>query len=188
MLPPWISNRRSRRAIDPDRPVSIELVGELLEAARWSPSSVNEQPWRYLVFDDRDAEARERARGWLEPGNVWAKRAPVLLLSVVNRLWVRDGQVNRHAWHDVGAANMAIALVGCEAGLVVHAMAGFDRSKARDEGRVPEGSSPVAMIALGWPGDPNLLPEHQRARETADRQRKPVSELAYWGEWGKALP
>ena len=180
-----LARRRSPRAFDPNRQVSRLALRTLLEAARVAPSCFNEQPWRFLVFDGESPEALERARGCLSEGNAWARRAPALILSVAAERWSRDGSPNRWAEHDVGLASENLALQATSLGFAVHFMAGFDEKKARELFRIPEGFTPMAMIAVGYPGDPDELPPKLRARERAPRQRKPIEEIAFAGRWDR---
>ncbi len=180
-----IARRWSGRAIDPERPVDRDTVLTLLEAARLAPSSFNEQPWRFLIFDGSDGAALERARSCLVAGNAWAKRAPLLLLSVTAERWQKDGSVNRHAQHDVGLASENLALQATSLGLTVHFMAGFDAHRARELFLIPEGFTPMVMIAIGYPGKVEELPEALRERELATRHRRPLSEIAFAGHWNE---
>jgi nitroreductase len=177
--------RWSGRAIDPDRPVSRAIVLTLIEAARVAPSSFNEQPWRFLLFDGSDGEALEQARSCLVEGNAWAKKAPALLLSVAAERWGKDGSPNRHAQHDVGLASENLALQAIAEGLVVHFMAGFDAERARELFGIPDGFTPMAMIAVGYPGDVEKLPPKLHDRELAPRRRKPIEEIAFAGTWDR---
>ncbi len=180
-----LARRWSGRAIDPGKPVDPDTVMTLLEAARWAPSSYNEQPWRFLVFDGQDSAALEQARSCLAAGNSWAKRAPLLLLSVSSERWQKDGSPNRHAQHDVGLASENLALQATALGLAVHFMAGFDADQARELFSIPEGFTPMAMIAVGYPGNAEELPEKLRDRELAPRRRRPLSEIAFAGRWNQ---
>ena len=180
-----LARRRSPRAIDPNRRVSRLAVRTLLEAARVAPSCFNEQPWRFLIFDAEDPEALEQARGCLSEGNAWARRAPVLILSAAVERWARDGSPNRWAEHDVGLASENLALQATSLGFAVHFMAGFDARRARDLFGIPEGCTPMAMIAVGYPGDPDELPPRLRDRELAPRQRKSIEEIAFAGRWDR---
>jgi nitroreductase len=155
----------------------------LLEAARIAPSCFNEQPWRFLVFDDEDPEALEQARSCLIAGNSWAKLAPVLILTAAAERWQKDGCPNRHAQHDLGLASENLALQATSLGLAVHFMAGFDGARARKIFEIPEEFTPMAMIAIGHPAEPDTLPEQLRARELAPRQRRPIDEIAFQGRW-----
>ncbi len=183
-----LARRWSPRAIDPDLPVPREAIHAMLEAARVAPSSFNEQPWRFLVFDGEDPKALERARSCLTAGNAWARQAPVLLLSVASETWARDGSPNRHAQHDVGMASENLALQATASGLAVHFMAGFDFERARELFAIPQAFTPMAMIAVGYPGKLEELPPKLRDRELAPRKRKPIEEIAFAGTWGRPFP
>ena len=188
LLAELIDRRWSPSAFDEDRQVEPEKIQILLEAARWAPSCYNEQPWRYLVFDGRDVEALEKARACLVPGNAWALKAPVLMLSVACESFARNGKPNRHGQHDVGLASENLVLQALELELVAHQMAGYDADRARTEFQIPEGFTPMAMIAIGYPfhGDLSGLGEKLKARELSPRVRKSIGEIAFGGTWGRA--
>jgi nitroreductase len=180
-----IRRRWSPRLFEEGREVEREKLMSLLEAARWAPSCFNEQPWRYLVFDQSDLEAMERARACLVPGNAWALKAPVLMISVARDNFTYNEEPNRTAQHDVGLASENLVLEAVAMGLVAHQMAGFDAARARREFNIPEGFTVLAMIAVGYPYRGNLddLGEAVRAKEAAARKRKPISEIAFAGTW-----
>lgn len=183
-----LSRRWSARAIDPAKPVAPEVLRSLLEAARWAPSSSNEQPWRFLVFDESTVAAREQARGILTGNNkVWAVAAPVLVLTVAKDTWTKNGEPNRHAAHDVGAASENLLLQASAHGLAAHPMAGYESDKARTLFGIPDGFTSMAMIAIGHPAPVEILPEPLRTRETQPRVRKPLGEIAFAGAWEKPL-
>jgi nitroreductase len=182
-----IARRRSPRSFDSGRTVSREAILSLLEAARLAPSSFNEQPWRFLVFDGEDRSSLEQAQSCLAEGNAWARSAPMLLLSAAVDRWSRDGTPNRHAQHDVGLASENLALQATARGLGVHFMAGFDAERARTHFGIPKGFTPMAMIAVGYPGDPDKLPPKLRERELAPRKRKRIEEIAFAGRWDEPL-
>jgi nitroreductase len=116
-----------------------------------------------------------------------AYRAPVLMLSVA-QLQFEDGSLNRHALHDTGMAAENLVIQATALGLVAHQMAGFRIDQARADCKIPEGYDPVAMIAVGYPGDPALLPDRLRAREVRPRVRKPLTELVYSATWEQPSP
>jgi nitroreductase len=180
---PLLANRWSGRAIDANKPISKEILLQLLEAARWAPSCANEQPWRFLVFTEEHPEALEKARSCLVPGNAWARKAPVLLLSVANEKWARDGSPNRFAVHDVGLASQNVALQASNLGLVLHFMGGYDAAKATELFNIPAGHQALAMIAVGYPGNPDELNEKQKEAELSPRTRKPLDEVAFFAGW-----
>jgi nitroreductase len=184
-----IARRWSPVLFDESREVEREKILSLLEAARWSPSCFNDQPATYLVFDGSDAEALNRARSCLVEGNAWARKAPVLLLSVARDNFAYNGKPNRHAHHDVGAASENLVLQAVELGLAGHQMAGYDVDKARQEFSIPEGYTPMAMLAIGYPRPDDLagVDEKTRARELAPRSRRPIGEMAFSGKWGESF-
>src|ERR1700737_1544340 len=179
-----IRNRWSPRAFAEKR-VPPEGLRSLFEAARWAPSSNNEQPWAYLVATKDDAENFAKMLGVLVEFNAgWAKDAPVLALSVAHTTMQRDGKPNRVALHDVGSATAQLTFEANARGLQVHQMAGFDAEKARQTFAIPPDWEPVAAIAIGYPGNPESLPDKLRERELAPRTRKPVDEFVMTGSWG----
>ena len=183
-----IRRRWSPRAFA-DRPVEPEKLRSLLEAARWAPSSFNEQPWSFIIATRENREEFERMLSCLVEGNVaWTKNAPVLMLSVAELKFERTGKPNRHAFHDVGLAAENLVIQATALGLVVHQMAGIHVEKAREVYHIPEGYEAVAGIAVGYPGDPATLPEPLREREQALRARKPLESFVFTGRWGQASP
>jgi nitroreductase len=183
-----IARRWSPRAFS-DQPIEAAKLRCLFEAARWAPSSNNEQPWGFLVATKQDQAGFDRLLACLLEGNrKWADRAPVLILSVASLRFTDDGKPNRHAFHDTGLAVENLVLQAVALGLVAHQMAGFDVEKARAECRIPEGFDPVAMIAVGYPGDAAALPDYLHKRELKPRERKPAGEFVFSSRWGEVSP
>jgi nitroreductase len=183
-----IARRWSPRAFD-ERPVEQETLKSLFEAARWAPSSNNEQPWRFIVASKETSTDYDRLFACLVEGNrKWAFRAPVLILSVASLLFEDDGKPNRHALHDTGMAAENFVLQATALGLQAHQMAGFDTQKARQTCLIPTGFDPVAMIALGYPGDPAVLPDYLREREIKPRERQPIVDFVFSIKWGQRSP
>ena len=180
-----IRTRWSPRAFA-DKSVAPDVLRSVFEAARWAPSSNNEQPWAYLVATKEDADNFAKMLGTLVEFNQnWAKHAPVLALSVAHLKSSRDGKPNHVAQHDVGSASAQLTFEANSRGLFVHQMAGFDGNKARQVFGIPEDWQPVAAMAIGYPGEPGSLPQPLRDRELGPRTRKPLSELAMTGKWGQ---
>ena len=183
-----IRERWSPRAFA-EKSVPPEVLRSLFEAARWAPSSSNEQPWAYLVATKEDPENFGKMVGVLVEFNAdWAKHAPVLALSVAHLKMHRDGQPNRVALHDVGSASAQLTLEANARGLFVHQMAGFHGEKARQEFGIPPDWEPVAALAIGYPGNPDSLSQKLRERELAPRTRKPLKEFVMTGAWGRTAP
>lgn len=178
-----IASRYSPRAFS-DRPVSDRDLELILEAARWAPSSMNEQPWRFLVTRQA-GEGYDAMIATLTGNNPrWAVRAPILMLVMAHRQLSRIGVANPHARHDVGLAVAQLTLQATHMGMGLHQLGGFDAGKARAAFAIPEDLDLVSIIALGWPGDPEELPEDLRERERVRSTRKPLSELVSYGRLG----
>ncbi len=160
-----------------------------LEAARWAPSCFNEQPWRFFVgAENVNPDALQELQTLLVSGNGWAQKAPVLMLSVAKLNFTYNGEPNRHGQHDVGLAVENFVLQALDMGLMCHQMAGFYVDKAVEVLQIPEGYEPMAMMAMGYPGDPNELDPQLKERELASRERKPLQELVFSNQWGSGFP
>ena len=182
-----LKRRWSPRAFT-ERLVESEKLRSLLEAARWAPSSNNEQPWRFIVGNKDNETDWSRLFACLLDGNrKWAYRVPVLILSVASLNFEDDAKPNRHAFHDTGMAVENLVLQAVVLGLATHQMAGFDVEKARADLKIPSGYEPVAMIAVGYPDDPASLPDRLRERELQPRSRQPISDWTFSGQWGTSL-
>ena len=182
-----LRRRWSPRAFD-DRFIEPEKLRSLFEAARWAPSSNNEQPWRFLVATKENTIEHDLLFNCLVEGNQkWAHRAPALLLSVA-KLQFEDGSPNRHAFHDTGMAVENLIVQATAFGLVAHQMAGFRIEQARTDCKIPAEYEPVAMIAVGYPGDSAQLSDRLRAREVQPRVRNPLTEFVYSAIWAQPSP
>ncbi len=171
------TERWSPRAFSPE-PLAREEVLRMFEAARWSPSCFNEQPWLFVWADDR--KGRERILGTLgERNRAWARNAPLLAVLFARRRFEDDGKPNRWAAFDCGAAWMALALQARLSGLYTHAMGGFDAAGAHRALGVPEQDyEAMCVIAAGRRGDPADLPAEMRERERPGLERRPLESTA----------
>jgi nitroreductase len=183
---PVIHERWSARAFA-DRDVSQEDLKRLFEAARWAPSSNNEQPWRYIVGTRGTETHRKIYESLVGFNQAWAGKAPVLILGVAKSTFSHNNTPNLHAVYDLGAASAYLVLQAAALGLTTHQMAGFDRDKARKLLGIPEGFELGVAMALGYQGEPETLGNDVLIqRETSPRERKPLSEFVY-ANWGEEL-
>jgi nitroreductase len=180
-----ILKRWSPRAFS-EKSVPDEVLQSLFEAARWSPSSNNEQPWAFLVAtkDDPETYAKELST-LVEFNQAWAKSAPVLVISVSRMAFAKNGTPNRNAFYDTGAAVAHLTSEATARGLYVHQMAGFDPKKAKETFGIPEGWEPISAFTIGYLGDPETLSDALRERELAPSTRKPLAEFVMSGKWGQ---
>lgn len=170
LVDPQFPSRWSPVAFDAG-PLEPGLLEACLEAARFAPSSSNEQPWFFLVADEPAALAR--ARELLVPANRrWADRAPALIVVFARRRFRRNGQENRWAAFDTGAAWMSLALQASKLGLATHAMGGFSAEAALElAGLSADEAEALCVIALGRPGRTEDLPEDLRPRQQPNARR-----------------
>lgn len=179
-----VRHRWSPRAFS-NQPVAPEVLRSLFEAARWAPSSNNEQPWAFLVTTREDQESHAGMLSTLvEFNQAWAKHAPVLAIAVSQLAFARTGKPNRNAFYDTGAAVANLSFEATSRGLFVHQMAGFDPHKAIELLEIPSGWEPIAAFVIGYPGEPAFLPDPLRERELGPRERKPLESFVMGGHWG----
>jgi nitroreductase len=172
-----------------DRDVAAQDLRSLFEAARWAPSSYNEQPWSYLVATRGEPAEFERLLSCLvETNQAWARHAPVLALGVTRHAFTRNDKPNAAAEHDLGLAAGGLLVEATARGLVVHQMIGILPERARELYAIPEHSHALTGLAIGYEGDPDGLPDALRARSLAPRTRKPLAEFVFGARFGQGSP
>ncbi len=166
-----IEQRRSRRAYS-DVLVEQDKITSLFEAARWAPSSMNEQPWTYIYASKHQTELWHKLFDVLLDGNKsWAVNAPLLILSLARKNFVRNNEPNGSAKYDLGGANAFLSLQATQLGLNVHQMGGYDRMKAKEVLNISDTYEFGVMMAVGYLGDIETLSENLKQRELAPRER-----------------
>jgi len=164
-------DRWSPRAMSGEAMPNDALMS-LFEAARWAPSSYNNQPWR-ILYATRNGSHWQMFVDLLVPGNqVWAKNAAALLLFISKKTFTFNGKPCITHSFDTGAAWENLALQGWLSGYVVHGMQGFDYERARTELSIPDDYHVEAMAAVGLPASPEVLPEQLQAKEGPSDRRK----------------
>lgn len=170
-----IAGRWSPYSFD-GRAVPAAELDALFEAARWAPSSYNEQPWRYIVATRDEPEAHARLCSCLvEANQAWAKNASVLALGCYSTTFKRNGQVNKAAAHDLGAASAMLSIEAAARGLVVHQMIGILPDRARELYAVPTEFEVLTGLAIGYAADASKLPPEVASRDAARRPRNPIA-------------
>jgi nitroreductase len=181
-----IQHRWSPRAYDASRLVPRAELMRLFEAARWAPSSRNEQPWRFVVLDRvAGPEQWRKLFETLTPSNqAWAAAAPVLVLAAVRTTYEDIGAENQMSYYDAGQAVALLTVQATSQGLSIRQMEGFDRARAREAFGIPAEFEPAVAMAIGYAGDPEALSlEKHKAAEKQPRQRRPLSDFVYEGHW-----
>jgi len=168
----WSPKAFSSHAVEPEK------LAQLFEAARWSPSCYNAQPWRFVMAARQEAEGYNRLLSTLvEPNRQWAQQAPVLILAVAKLDFDHAPKPNRHAFYDLGQSVANLTVQATALGLQIHQMGGFDAAAARELVAIPKGFEPVAVLALGYP-DGQAAPQ-------AGRTRKDLADFVFSGSWGR---
>lgn len=182
-IDPLILHRWSARAFS-DEPVTDQELNQLFEAARWAPSSYNNQPWVF-VFAKRGTPAWDTFKNLMVDFNKsWTNNAGALVVIASREKTDTGRPMHTHSF-DTGAAWQNLALQATSMGLIAHGMSGFDYAKAKEALQIPDGYAIEAMIAIGRPGSLENLPEELRARETPS-ERKPVEAFAFEGAFPAA--
>jgi nitroreductase len=167
-----IRNRKSSRSFS-NQPIEASIINSLFEATRWAPSSTNEQPWLYIYATRDQTELWTKLFECLNPSNkIWAKDAPLLILSLARKNFSRYPGSNAHAMYDLGGANSFLSLQAVEFGLQVRQVAGFNPQLTIERIKIPTDIYEIGVfIVIGYPGDPQTLPENLQLRERVPRER-----------------
>ncbi len=176
-----IEIRRAKRALS-EKKIAHEVLKRIMTAATYAPSCFNNQPWRFVVVDEKSS--LEAIHESLAGGNYWVKKAPaVVIVATKPELDARLSDRREYALLGCGLAAENLMLQAFQEGLFAHAIAGFDPLVVKAKLRVPEDYIVITLIALGYPGDESHLSEKHRSLEHSPRERKPESEVISWNAW-----
>jgi nitroreductase len=156
----------------------------ILEAARWAPSAFGEEPWRFIVARRGDPH-RQALEETLMEGNAWAKGASLLIASLARENLTRNDRPNATALHDTGLATANLLAEATARGLITHPMSGFDKRRLKEAFGVPEGFTPVILLAVGH-HDSELDAQDLTNRESRPRRRRSLAETVFGGVFGEA--
>jgi nitroreductase len=180
-----LHRRRWSPTVFEDKPVPENVMASLFEAARWSASCFNEQPWNFVVASrHRDPASFAASVECLTPGNrAWAKDAPILMFSVAKRNFDKNGAPNRYAWYDTGQSVAHMSLEAISLGVFLHQMAGFDPALVKAVAKIPDTHEVVSAIALGYGVEADKVGPDAAAREKAPRSRRDASSFVFNGNF-----
>ncbi|WP_138430909.1 nitroreductase family protein [Fodinibius saliphilus] len=172
-----LQKRWSPRAFS-DKSIEPELLKQLFEAARWAPSSYNEQPWHFIAARKEDEEAFKKLSAVMNDFNRgWALAAPVLVLGLTKTTFEMNENSNPHAGHDLGQAISHLTFEASRHDLYVHQMAGILPDKAREIYDIAENVEPMTMFAIGYKEAASQLDDGLQEKEQAPNERKPLSDI-----------
>ncbi len=186
---PLIRDRWSPVCFSPRR-IEPEILGSLFEAARWAPSSYNEQPWAFCIAtQDQPVEFAALLGCLMDANQAWAKHAYALIITVAKLSLDRNQKPNRHCYDDTGSATQNLMLQAMSHGIFCHPMGGFDGEKARSVLAIPATHEPLTAMAIGYPAeDGSTLDASLRQRDQSARSRKPLSSIVHTGKFGSPDP
>ena len=179
---PLIASRWSPRAYD-ERVVEPEKLQRIFEAARWTASSSNLQPWFFLVGFKEDTVYQKIADTLAEFNQLWALHAPVLVLAIAKTTNSR-GEINNAHAYDVGQAVASLSLQAMSEGVYTHQMGGFDAEDVAISLEIPEEYKVLVVFTLGYLGDVEQLHPNLKKLELSPRTRRSVSETVFTGSFG----
>lgn len=176
--------RHSGKSYQPHTAVSVEQMRVLMEAARWAPSSHNDQPWYFIICDRYlTPEAYLKAFESLKTTQqAWVQNAPLLIVMVARRREIHNGKINYWCEYDCGAAAMSLALQATALGLMVHQIGGFDKEKIIENFVIPDDHKPMTIMVVGYEEAQNPDPS------TPLRVRRSLEETFFLGSWGSPFP
>lgn len=174
---PLLEKRWSPRTFKAGQLSRDELMS-VLEAARWAPSSYNEQPWRFIYGLHGTVEFDKIHNCLLSGNQPWTKDCGALLVSLSKEKFDRNGKENRTAIHDVGLAVMSMVVEATHLGYHVHQMGGIDKNMIREVFNIPEGFDPLTIIAIGELNEEETLDGNAESKEFEAQKRKGVDEFA----------
>jgi len=179
-----IRQRRSPRAFS-EKPVELEKVQSLLEAARWAASAFNEQPWRFIIGIKGDKTWDIILGTLVEWNQKWAQKAPVLVINIGKKTSSFNGKPNATYAYDTGQAVAMMVTEAVNQGLIGHQMSGFDAEKASELFEISDDFQPISVTAFGYLGNPELLPEDMKESEFEERIRRSLDETVFSGKFGE---
>ena len=178
-----LESRWSPRSFREDR-IETEKLQRILEAAQWSPSSMNEQPWRFIL-GEKESETYDKIFDSLTDYNKrWAGKAPVLIVTLAKKNFSKNNKDNFHFLYDAGQSVAHLTFQAMHEGLYVHQMGGFHFEKIKGYFNIPEEYYIVTVVAVGYVGKPEMLDDDIREREIADRNRKDLKEIIFTSQFG----
>lgn len=169
--------KRYSPVIFSNKEIEAEQIDTLLEAAKWAPSSYNEQPWRFVIGWKNDLVYETILSSLMEANRIWAKEAPVLILVLSKNIFSRNGKTNRFADYDTGMAIGNLLTQATELDIFAHQMGGYNSEALRNSLNISSVFNLLSVMALGYKGDVNSAIPELKERESNKRTRNETEEI-----------
>jgi len=179
-----LAQRWSPRAFD-GKKIDRKKIQTIFEAARWSPSASNEQPWYFIVGEQGDKTFEKIFETLVEFNQLWVKTAPLAVIAVGRINNLKSGEPDEWFKYDIGQAVAHLSFQATHEGLFVHQIGGFDREKARELFAIPEGYEAITAFAVGNIGDYRVLHANLQKLEVEQRVRKNMDEFVFSNKFGE---
>ncbi|MEI6575738.1 MAG: nitroreductase family protein [Bacteroidota bacterium] len=179
-----LKKRWSPRAFS-DKTIETEKLLSVFEAARWSASAANQQPWRFIIGLKGEDSWQKIFESLDHYNQVWCHMPFVLGISCGRTLLNDDKGANPYYAYDTGQSLASLSIQATAEGLFVHQMGGFNKEKVREHFEIPEIFEPLTAFAIGYLGNPSDLDEHNQKRETHSRERTEIKDLLFSGKFGQ---
>ncbi len=180
-----LAKRWSPRAFKNEQ-IPDDSIIKMLEAARWAPSSMNDQPWKIIVGQNQDKTYQKIFETLVEFNQQWAKNAPVLMLCCGNK--IRENNKPNAAYkYDVGQAIAHLSIQAMSEDIYVHQMGGFSKEKAAEIFQFPSNIEALSIVAIGYLGDPEILHPRMQVSEKEARERKPLKDFVFQNKFGETF-
>ncbi|NLH33912.1 MAG: nitroreductase, partial [Lentimicrobium sp.] len=169
------------------KPVDTHQLQRIFEAARWAPSANNDQPWSFIVGIDNDETYQKIFSSLVEFNQLWVKFAPILVVSIGQKISKKSGKQNRWYSYDVGQAVAHLSIQAMHEGLFVHQIGGFDAEVLINDFEIPDDQVPISVFTIGYIGDYNELHPNLKELELKERTRKNQNDFLFSGKFGMKL-
>ncbi len=182
MIHKLIANRKST-VLFSEESLDPKALALLFEAARWAPSSLNQQPWRFIYALKGDPFYVDLLSCLFPKNQEWAKNAPLLMVTIAQTISDYKDRINNYAWHDTAMAYANLVFQATSMGLSAHPMGGFDREEAIQLLEIPERYEPVTFSAIGYKSSADNFTDDLVGRERKQRLRKDLPEFVFHGRF-----
>ena len=151
--------------------ISSKDINSIIEAARWTPSSSNRQPWFFYVAE-KGGKGFEKTISCLSENNYWAKYASHLVVGC----YINEDEKgkNNYAQYDLGQAVMSLVIQSQSMGYFVHQMGGFDKDKIKEILTIQSPAFPWVIITIGKIGDYSKADQILVDKDNKERKRKEI--------------
>lgn len=176
-----LQNLRESCRVYKDTKVPRELLTELVEVARFSPSGCNSQPWHFIIVDEKEAHDKvvEAFDDDGLTGCPWGDKVPAFIVICEEKAKLMPGVAEHYgsqhfAQMDIGMAAMAICYEATALGLGTCMIGTINQEKIKKSLGIPEDKIVRLVITVGYPATNN---------GPRKKIRKNLDEILSYNKW-----